>query len=179
METKAETAKETGEDVFEKIYRQNVRSVYYYALRMLGDPSAAEDATHDVFLKAYKNFDQFRNESSPRTWLYRITINHCNNLLKSKVRHYTIELNETDIGQLSDSFDSPLKVVENKDLGEIMQKTLDKLPPEYKAILLLSADENLSYSEIARLTSQTVDAVRGKLHRARKLFIYHFKQANL
>ncbi|MGC8742319.1 MAG: RNA polymerase sigma factor [Verrucomicrobiia bacterium] len=179
MEIKLSTAKPTNRDVFEKIYNENVKNVYYYALRMLADVSAAEDATHDVFLKAYKNFDQFRNESSPRTWLYRITINHCNNLLKSKARHYNVELNETDIEQLSGSYDSPLKVIENKDLGEIIQKTLDKLPLEYKTILLLSADENLSYSEIAKLTSQSVDAVRGKLHRARKLFIYHFKKANL
>src|SRR5215471_15081218 len=68
---------------FADLYSQHSRAIYYLALRFLGDPEKAEDATHDVFLKAYRKMDQFRGEASWRTWLYRITINHCRNLQQS------------------------------------------------------------------------------------------------
>ena len=67
----------------EAIYEEHSRPIYYLALRMLGDPTQAEDATHDVFLKAYRKLGEFKGNSSLRTWLYRITINHCQNLLQT------------------------------------------------------------------------------------------------
>src|SRR5687767_747016 len=68
---------------FAAVYQDHSQAVYYLALRMLGDPTQAEDATHDVFLKAFRRIDQFRGESGLRTWFYRITINHCRNLLRT------------------------------------------------------------------------------------------------
>src|SRR2546425_7734740 len=69
-----------GPAEFAELYEMHSRSIYYLALRFLGDPHKAEDATHDVFLKAFRKRDQFRGESTWRTWLYRITLNHCRNL---------------------------------------------------------------------------------------------------
>ena len=69
---------------------------------------------------------------------------------------------------------NPLRVLETKELGQRIQKTLDALPDEYRLLLLLIANEKLSYQEIATLTEQTADAVRGKLHRARKAFAAAF-----
>src|SRR5579864_2667553 len=68
---------------FAGLYAEHSRAIYYLALRFLGDPQKAEDATHDVFLKAFRKMDQFRGEASWRTWLYRIAINHCRNLQQS------------------------------------------------------------------------------------------------
>jgi RNA polymerase sigma-70 factor (ECF subfamily) len=72
--------------------------------------------------------------------------------------------------------DSPFRVLETKELGERIQKALDALPDEYRLLLLLIADEQLSYEEVGTLTEQSGDAVRGKLHRARKAFAVHFKK---
>ncbi len=68
------------------------------------------------------------------------------------------------------------RVLETKELGQRIQKTLDALSDEYRLLLLLVADEELSYEEIATLVGQTADAVRGKLHRARKTFAAHFEK---
>jgi RNA polymerase sigma-70 factor (ECF subfamily) len=70
----------------------------------------------------------------------------------------------------------PLRVLEIKELGQRIQKTLDGLPEEYRLLLLLVADQQLSYEEIGELTEQTADAVRGKLHRARKAFAAGFQK---
>ena len=162
---------------FGAIYEEHSRQIYYVALRFLGDPTQAEDATHDVFLKAYRKLGEFRGESAMRTWLYRITINHCRNLLqtwhqRNMVSNADDSLWETAVA----AAESPLRVLEIKELGQRIQQTLDGLPPEYRLLLLLVADQQMSYKEIATLTDQSPDAVRGKLHRARKAFIAQFQK---
>jgi RNA polymerase sigma-70 factor (ECF subfamily) len=160
---------------FGELYSEHSRFVYYLALRLLSDPTQAEDATHDVFLKAYNHLDHFRGEAGVRTWLYRITINHCQNCLRRWYhRNVVNNADESVWNQAATATDSPLRVLEIKELGQRIQKTLDGLPDEYRLLLLLVADEQLSYDEIAELTGQSTDAVRGKLHRARKAFAATF-----
>src|ERR1017187_4895318 len=114
---------------FADLYTGNSHAVYYLALRMLGDVQKAEDATHDVFLKAFRKMDQFRGESSYRTWLYRIAINHCRNLQQTwHNRHILSNADESVWENAVAKTDSPLRVLETKELGQRIQKTLDRLP---------------------------------------------------
>jgi RNA polymerase sigma-70 factor (ECF subfamily) len=162
---------------FADLYAEHSRAIFYLALRFLSDPQKAEDATHDVFLKAFRKMDQFRGEASWRTWLYRIAINHCRNLQQSwNERHMFSNADEAIWENAVAQADSPLRVLETKELGERIQKALDALPAEYRLLLLLIADEQLSYEEVGALTEQSADAVRGKLHRARKAFAAIFKK---
>jgi len=166
-----------GSSEFGVVYEEHARGIYYLALRFLGDPTAAEDATHDVFLKAYRKLGDFRGDSAVRTWLYRITINHCQNLLQTWHRRHLFSNADDVVWETAvAATDSPLRILETKELGERIQKTLDALPEEYRLLLLLVADEKMSYDEVAELTKQTPDAVRGKLHRARKAFVAHFQK---
>ena len=162
---------------FADVYTEHSRAIYYLCLRLLSDPDKAEDATHDVFLKAFRKMDQFRGESSWRTWLYRIAINHCRNLQQAwNERHMLSNVDEVVFENAAARTDSPLRALETKELGQRIQKALDGLPSEYRLILLLVADERLSYEQVGALTSQSSDAVRGKLHRARKAFTALFQQ---
>ncbi|MGC3957166.1 MAG: sigma-70 family RNA polymerase sigma factor [Verrucomicrobiota bacterium] len=160
---------------FAALYEEHSKAVYYLALRFLADPQKAEDVTHDVFLKVYRKLGEFRGESSLRTWLYRITINHCQNLKQSWAsRNLVTTGDDTVWNSTAAPAESPLRVLETKELGERIQNALEALTEEYRLLLLLVADEELSYDEVAALTDQTPDAVRGKLHRARKAFAVHF-----
>jgi RNA polymerase sigma-70 factor (ECF subfamily) len=162
---------------FAAIYDEHSHAIFYLALRYLGDPEKAQDATHDVFLKAFRKQDQFRGEASVRTWLYRIAINHCRNLQQTwNERHVFSNADEAVWENAVAKTDSPLRILETKELNERIQKTLDAIPDEYRLLLLLVADEELSYEEIAGLTEQSVGAVRGKLHRARKAFAAIFEK---
>lgn len=159
------------------MYEQHSRAIYYLALRLLSDPEKAEDATHDVFLKAFRKMSTFRGESSWRTWLYRIAINHCRNLQQSwHERHIFSNADEAVFEHAAARTDSPLRVLETKELGQRIQKALDGLSAEYRLLLLLVADEELSYEQVGALTDQSADAVRGKLHRARRAFTVLFEQ---
>lgn len=160
---------------FAAIYKNHASSVYYLALRLTGQTAVAEDVTHDVFLKAFRALDTFRGDSGIRTWLYQITLNHCRNLRSAWYQRKMITTadNILDAGPAAPR-DGPIRVLETKELGERIRRTLELLPEEQRLVLLLAADEQLSYDEIATLTEQTPDSVRGKLHRARKAFTQHF-----
>ncbi|HWX22719.1 MAG TPA: RNA polymerase sigma factor [Candidatus Binatia bacterium] len=162
---------------FADLYNEHSRAIYYLALRFLSDPQKAEDATHDVFLKAFRKMDQFRGESSWRTWLYRITINHCRNLQQAwNERHMFSNADDGVFENAPSQTDSPFRVLETKELGQRIQQALDGVSAEYRLLLLLVADEQLSYEQVGALTEQTADAVRGKLHRARKAFAVLFQK---
>lgn len=159
------------------LYEEHSRAIYYLTLRFLSDPTQAEDATHDVFLKAFKALKTFKGKSAVRTWLYRIAINHCQNILRSwHHRHMQNCVDDMVWDTTAGGQDCPFRLLATQELGERIQRTLDQLPDEYRLILLLVADEKLSYEEVAELTEQSVDAVRGKLHRARKAFAGAFHQ---
>ncbi len=163
------------EAAFSAIYRTHSSAIYYLALRLTSDPAVAEDVTHDVFLKAFRARDSFRGDASVRTWLYQITLNHCRNLRSAWYQRTMVNNADEviDAGPTPPS-DGPIRVLETKELGERIRATLDQLPPDQRLVLLLAADEQLSYDEIAALTEQSSDAVRGKLHRARKAFASRF-----
>lgn len=162
---------------FAELYQEHSRAIYYLALRFLSDPEKAEDATHDVFLKAFRKMSQFRGESSWRTWLYRITINHCRNLQQTWHERHLFSNADDALWETTPAVtDSPLRALETKELGQRIQTALDGLPAEYRLLLLLVADEQLSYEQVGVLTDQTADAVRGKLHRARKAFAALFQK---
>jgi len=168
-----------GSPEFAEAYQAHSREIYYLTLRLLGDPSQAEDATHDVFLRAYRKWDAFRGDASRRTWLYRIAINHCANLRQSwHNRHMVSNADESLWETAAAQTDSPLQILETKELGQRIQKTLDRLPAEYRLLLLLVADAEMSYEQVGVLTEQSSDAVRGKLHRARKAFSAIFRQTS-
>lgn len=161
---------------FGALYEEHAQAIYYLALRLLGDASLAEDATQDVFLKAWRKLEGFRGEATVRTWLYRITINHCQNLLGSWHRRHIFTAEDTSFWERdSAGADTPLRLLETKELGDVIRRTLEDLPEEYRLLLLLVADSALSYQDVAALTGQTTDAVRGKLHRARKAFAARFR----
>jgi RNA polymerase sigma-70 factor, ECF subfamily len=163
---------------FGAIYEAHSQVIYYLALRLLGDAAAAQDATHDVFLKAFRKMDTFRGEAGIRTWLYRITINHCQNLSQSWHQRHIFSNADDAVWETAGTLDGdPVRALETKELGERIQKALEGLTEEYRLLLLLVADEKLSYDEIGALTEQTADAVRGKLHRARKAFAVAFQKS--
>lgn len=163
-------------DDFSAIYEEHSRPIFYFVLRYLGDAAQAEDATHDVFIKAYKNLSRFRGESSIRTWLYRIAVNHCKNLRQSWHARKIQYESEMKDHLFTETPDTPFDILEVSELGEQIQNALDRLPQDYAMLLLMVADERMSYDKIAQLTDQSADAVRGKLYRARKAFHAVFKR---
>src|SRR5580658_7487557 len=103
------------------LYGQHSRAIFYLALRFLGDSQKAEDATHDVFLKAIRNLGSFRGDASARTWLYRIAINHCRNLVQTWHERHIFPSSDSAIWETTPVDQSPLRILETKELGSRIQ----------------------------------------------------------
>ena len=158
-------------DSFAILVRQYHVAIRSYCFHMLRDHSLAEDAGQDIFRKAYINLSSFRREASFKSWLYRIATNQCRDLLRSARRKPTeswdelVEIHGERIESLLTSSETSSRV----DDLEIVSKILEQMPEDYREIILLKELDGLSYQEIALTLECSLDAVKGRLKRARAL----------
>ena len=140
---------------------------------MLGGEAQAEDAAQEVFLKAYGRLKNFRGDSSFSTWLYRVASNHCLDLLRREARRKTeswdalVEREEPRIRRLLVDPNDGARAVEDADL---VRAVLARLPADYRLILTLREMEGLEYKELMTALDCSMDSVKAKLQRARRLF---------
>jgi RNA polymerase sigma-70 factor (ECF subfamily) len=162
---------------FEQVHRKYHDKIYSLILRLVGDRDDAEDLTAETFLNAFRAWDRFRGEARVSTWLHQIAVNNCKNRFKQKDRRREREpvslddTIETDSGELSrevaDWRNAPERLLLDEELKLQIRKAVDALPLEYRTVLVLAQQEDLSYEEIARITGLSVPAVKTRLHRAR------------
>ena len=149
-------------NAYADLVRAHQAKVLRLCVSLLGEPDA-EDAAQEIFLKAYRSLSSFRRDSSFSTWLYRIASNHCHDLLRKRSRQKTESLDELPESLLTSA--DPRVGAEQADLAEQILLTLS---PEERLILTLREVEGLSYQEIAEVLSCSLDAVKGRLKRARE-----------
>ena len=168
-----------GGDVaaFEALVSRYRGRVYSLALRMLQNPTDAEEVVQETFLSAYQNLPRFRGESQFGSWLHRICANFC----LMRIRHRKVvegaseplgEPEYDDRGHLvvGDTVDWSARADEkiaDAELRKAIEDAVAKLPPEHRAVFLLKDTEGLSYEEIAETVGASVAAVKSRLHRAR------------
>ena len=141
-------------------------------------PQDAEDAAQETFLKVYDSLSKFREESAFSTWLYRITSNHCLDILSKRKRRKEESLESlveragenvlagSSARHLSSSGNLAQSVMDR----ETVRGVLERMSPEERAILVLREMEGLSYLEISQTMEISMDLVKVRLFRARKLF---------
>lgn len=144
-----------------RAHQVKVRSL---CLSVLRDPSEADDAAQEVFVKAYCRLSDYRAESSFATWLYRIGYNHCLDVLKARSRRRSESLD----AMTEQGFDRAEPQGPDSGDADALRRALDELPPEYRAVLTLREAEGLSYEEIAKTTGVSLDSVKARLRRARE-----------
>lgn len=156
-------------DLFAELVREHQAHLFQLCLAILGDRHAAEEAAQESFIKAYRALPRFRGGSTFRTWLTRIGINHCRDILKKKRRARTVYLEDV----LGETDRLPESLVENPP-----EPRFDaKVPPG--ALGLLSQGERevfqaaaerpgAGYDELGRVLGLSRDSVKGRLKRARE-----------
>ena len=164
---------------FEQVHKKYQSKIFNLILRMVGNVDDAEDLTLETFVNAYKAWDRFRGEARVSTWLHQIAVNNCKNRFKQRDRrreYESVSLDETietDSGELgrevADWRDAPERVLMDKELSQQIQKAVDALAPEYKIVLVLCQEQDMTYEEIAQVTGLSVPAVKTRLHRARNM----------
>jgi RNA polymerase sigma-70 factor (ECF subfamily) len=138
-----------------------LRTAFFY----MKDRHLAEDVSQEVFIRAYRNWSNFRGDSSVITWLTRITINVCRD--KAGVKAFTEQ--PTDPGMLVNN--DPGSVEEEvlkRYSNTLIFKYILRLPQHYQEVLYLYYYLDLNTREIAEATTTAEGTVRGRLHRARQ-----------
>jgi len=140
--------------------------VFALAYRMLGDSEDAADVQQETFLQAWRNLRKFRGEAEFSTWLHRITVNLC----LSRKRRKVIVSEPLDDHVLVRSPDpGPVACLERTETIATVRRVLDAMPAHYRVLIVLRDMEGRSYEETACVLGCSVESVRTRLHKARKL----------
>jgi RNA polymerase sigma-70 factor (ECF subfamily) len=158
---------------FKQVYDRHVRMVYNLCLNYLQNTEDAQEATQDVFLKVNDGMGTFRGEAAMRTWIYRITINCCLDVVKARKRKKRSLFSlfgpaDGEAEKLSSPvFDHPGVQLEMREATERVFALINGLPEKQKTALLLKTMEGLPQTEIAGIMGLSEKAVESLLSRGR------------
>lgn len=159
-----------GDDAaFAELVRRHAPRVRALCAATLGGPGEAEDAAQETFLKAHRSLARYSGAASFGTWLHRIAVNHCLDLLRAAGRRRSDSLEallEADSAALGRALSEPssAQALEDRDT---VSRLLSRLPPEQRLALTLREAEGMTYEEIAKAMSCSLDSVKARIKRAR------------
>jgi RNA polymerase sigma-70 factor (ECF subfamily) len=157
---------------FDQIYQDYQTRIYQYVYHLVGDREQADDLTQDVFLKAFRALPKMDASLKLSAWLYKIATNTCFDALRR--RRLIAWLPWQDL-------EHELADVESADpqevygTTELVRAALNRMPPQYRAALLLYTQQGFSYAEIARTLHIVESGVKMYLSRARGYFRANYK----
>lgn len=153
-----------------------LRPVYNLTYRMLGDPSEAEDAAQETFLRAYSRLDQYNPNHKFSTWMFSIANHHCIDRLRKR-RATFVSIDDNPVLQnLEGDMPLPESSALSMERSAEVQALLNRMDPDYRTPLVLRYWEEYSYDEIAQTMDLSVSAVKSRLFRARKQMAELYRQ---
>jgi len=158
---------------FDLLVEEHYTRVYNTALRVLGNPDSAADATQAAFVRAFRSLDSFRGDSTFSTWLYRITVNVCLDELRNRSQE---PISLTFVGDddedpqersIPDERAEPSACVARNERQRLVQQAIGQLAAEYRVVLVLYDINGFSYKDTAQILGIPVGTVKSRLNRAR------------
>ena len=169
-----QSAKAGDLEAFSELVNRYDRNVFRIAQHITHNEEDAQDVVQDAFLKAYRNLDQFQGNSKFYTWLVRIAVNEALMKLRKRRNEKTVSLDEdveTEEGsiprEVADWSPNPEQIYGQSELGDILRKTIQGLPPGFRTVFVLRDVEGLSTEETAEMLGLSIPAVKSRLLRAR------------
>lgn len=151
-------------------------SVYYVMLRMVSNPSDAEDLTIEAFGKAFHNLAKYVPSHAFSTWLFRIATNNCIDFMRRKSqspRPFDQDEGEEDEVEATVASDmiAPDELMINRETAASLNRIVKTLKPRYRRLIELRYFEDYSYEEIASELSLPIGTVKARLFRAKVLIL--------
>lgn len=155
---------------FEELYERYANKVYRKCYSFVYNQAKAEDFTHDIFLKLIVKIGTFKETSKFSTWLYSITYNYCMDQIRVTKKSQEVAL-DGDYELTDEDNDEDLVQMQ----GSQLSKSLEKIPSDEKALILMKYQDDFSIKEIAYTLNITESAVKMRLLRSkeklRKLYL--------
>lgn len=169
-----QSARQGDLDAFNRLVLAYQDLVYNQAYRVMGDGEAAEDATQEAFISAYRSLNAYRGGSF-KAWLMRIVTNACYDELRRRQRQPVTPLEPVDQDDeeiesphwLMDPGETPESYSERAELDRALQNCLDGLPADFRSIVVLVDVQGFDYVEAAQVIHTPVGTVKSRLSRAR------------
>ena len=159
-------------EALDSLINSHGRSIYNIALFMVNETSAAEDITHDVFLRIFKGLSRFKGEAKLSTWIYRITHNVCYDYLKRKKKWKHEDLEILD-GKKADFFNpDPQDSYFKEWTQKTVRSAVQELPESQRMAITLHYFHSLRYEDIANIMNVSIGTVKSNIHRGKQ----HLKQ---
>ena len=152
-------------DRFESEAMPHMNDIYRTAARLVGERSRAEDVVQEVYLQAWKSFHRFESGTNCRAWLFKILF-HCVSHQRRKWFRFPLLKDTEEFIEINLTYTAP--VPEHLSDGEILG-ALDRIPAEFRAIVLLVDVEEFPYKEAADIAGIPIGTVMSRLSRGRKL----------
>jgi len=146
---------------FAILVRRHERRVYNLAYRMLGREEDARDATQDAFLSALRKLPSFRGDAAFTTWMHRVTVNACYDILRKRKREPALEIPETI------EHGVPHDHAEETTISLDVQRALLQVPLEFRAPIVLHDIHDLAYEEVGEILGIPIGTVKSRIHRGR------------
>ncbi len=167
-------AKRGDAGAFDLLIERHYKRIYKLAFQMLGNPEDAADATQETFVKAFEQLRRFRGDSSFSTWLHRIAINTCRDMMR---RNRSIAFSQLQPENEHTDFDPATltepnadEILMERERAELVWLALRQLSEEARQILILCDMQGFSYAEVAAILNLPEGTVKSRLHRARNAF---------
>ena len=174
--------KKGDKKAYEVIVLQYQDRLVFSVYKFLKDYELAQDIAQEAFVKAFKNIEKFRGDSSFYTWIYRIAINTAKNLLSSKARSsevYDDEIMELKLSESAVTTENPENILEAEELRSKMMDAIQSLPDDIRTTLSLREFDGLSYEEIAKVQNCPIGTVRSRIHKGREILDKTFSKYNM
>ena len=165
-------SKDGSLDAFNRLVERYQGAVFNLCLRLLGDSGAAEDATQEAFLSAYRSISRFAGGNF-RSWLFRIAANESKDELRRRQRRGPQDSlfggDEENGGiDVPDTGETAEEYVERLAMGEGISRVLLQLSFDQRQAVLLSDLHGYQYEEIAEMTGASIGTVKSRIHRGRE-----------
>lgn len=153
-------------DAFRVLFEVFKDRVYSIALRYTGEPAAAMDVAQDCFLKLFARIGDFRGEAQFETWLYRLVVNCC--LDRKRRERRWVPLPDLLLNRLFRPVETTMAGLEEKEEKKRIEQALQKLPEEWRMVVVLRYTEGLTYEEIGEAMNCSIGTVASRLNRAHR-----------
>ena len=151
---------------FAVLVERHERRVYNLALRMTGKEEDARDAAQDAFLTALRKLSSFRGEAAFTTWLHRVTVNACYDLLRKRQRQPLLERMGDDELPRPEPPPAP-DHADDAALSIDVRRALLEVPEDFRVVMILHDVQDLPQEEVAAILGIPVGTVKSRLHRGR------------
>ena len=157
---------------FNAIVERYQQIAYNLSLRMLRDPSLAEDVTQEAFFSAYRNLSRYRG-GSLKSWILTIVANRSRDILRSPAHKRTSSLEAyTEGGDPSGPWrhpdDLPEEQAERAETSHLVREAVDQLPDDQRTVVTLVDLQQMDYEEASRITGASLGTVKSRLFRGRQ-----------